>query len=212
MPRSRHRLRVEDLWAIKRIGPPTVSQDGRSACAAVTSFDMEKNEGRTELWLFPTDGGRARRLTAGDKDSEPCWSPDGKWIAFAAKRKDDEEPQVYLIGPAGGERGRLASVASGALGLRWFADSKRIAFISWVWPDLESDKEQAKRRKERKEAKVRAHLTERGEYRFWDHWLTDGREPHVFAADVATGRTRDLLAGTGLARPPWELAAELHDP
>ena len=177
MPRSQRPLRVEDLWAIRRIGPPTLSPDGGTACAAVTSYDMDKNEGHTELWLFPTDGARARRLTAGDKDSEPCWSPDGRWIAFAAKRKDDEEPQVYLIAPDGGEARRLASVASGALGLRWFADSKRIAFISWVWPDLKTDKEQAKRRKERKEAKVKAHLSERREFRFWDHWLTDGREP-----------------------------------
>ncbi len=103
---------------------------------------MDPNEGRTELWLFPTDSAKARRLTAGDKDSEPCWSPDGRWIAFAAKRKDDEEPQVYLIAPDGGEARRLATLACGASGLRWFADSKRVAFISWVWPDLETDQEQ----------------------------------------------------------------------
>ena len=211
MAKRNRPLSVEDLWAIRRIGPPTLSPDGRSACAAVTVYDMDKNEGRTELWLFPTEGGKARRLTAGDKDSEPCWSPDGKWIAFAAKRKDDEEPQVYLIAPDGGEARRLASVAGGALGLRWFADSKRVAFISWVWPDLKTDKMQAKRRKERKEAKVKAHVSERREYRFWDHWLTDGREPHVFAADVATGRARDLLAGTGLALQPWEPLADVYD-
>src|SRR5205823_14579834 len=121
------------------------------------------------------------------------------------------EAQVYLIAPDGGEARRLTSVATGALGLRWFPDSRRIAFISWVWPDLETDRAQAKRRKERKESKVKAHLSERSEYRFWDHWLTDGREPHVFAADIATGRTRDLLAGTGLALPPWEPTAELYD-
>jgi dipeptidyl aminopeptidase/acylaminoacyl peptidase len=204
-------LSVEDLWSIKRIGSPTLSPDGRTACAPVTIYDMEKNEGTTELWLFSTDGRRSRRLTAGDKETQPVWSPDGKWIAFATKRKDDEEPQVYLIAPDGGEARRLTSIATGALGLRWVPDSRRIAFISWVWPQLETEREQALRQKERKEAKVKAHLTERKEYRFWDHWLTDGREPHVFTADVATGHARDLLAGTGLALQPWEPSAVHYD-
>jgi dipeptidyl aminopeptidase/acylaminoacyl peptidase len=211
MPKSNRLLSVEDLWSIKRVGAPTLSPDGGSACAAVTTYDMDKNDGRTELWLFATDSAKSRRLTAGDKDSEPCWSPDGRWIAFAAKRNDDEEPQVYLIAPDGGEARRLTTVAGGASGLRWFADSKRVAFISWVWPDLKTDKEQARRRKERKESKVKAHVSERAECRFWDHWLTDGREPHVFAADFASGRTRDLLAGTGLALEPWEPSAAVYD-
>ena len=211
MPRKVHPLTVEALWSIKRIGSPTISPDGRTACASVTAYDMDKNEGRTELWLFPTDGGRARRLSAGDKDSEPAWSPDGKWIAFTAKRGDDKEAQVYLIAPDGGEARRLTSIATGASAVRWFPDGKRIAFVSWVWPDLKGDAAQAKRKKERKDAKIKAHLTERKEYRFWDRWLADGREPHVFAADVATGRARDLLAGTGLALQPWDPTSEHYD-
>jgi dipeptidyl aminopeptidase/acylaminoacyl peptidase len=211
MPRNRRPLSVEDLWSIKRIGTPTLSPDGRAACAPVTIYDMEKNEGSTELWLFPTDGRNGRRLTAGDKETQPVWSPDGKWIAFTAKRKDDDEPQVYLIAPDGGEARRLTSIPTGATGLRWFPDSRRVAFISWVWPDLKTEREQARRKKERKEAKVKAHLSERKEYRFWDHWLTDGREPHVFAANVATGRARDLLAATGLALQPWEPSAAHYD-
>src|SRR5690348_15884604 len=111
MPRNRRQLSVEDLWSIKRIGRPTLSPDGRTACAPVTLYDMDKNEGSTELWLFPTDGRNARRLTAGDKETHPVWSPDGKWIAFAAKRRDDDEPQVYLIAPGGGEARRLTSIA-----------------------------------------------------------------------------------------------------
>jgi Tol biopolymer transport system component len=121
---------IEALWAIKRIGVPTLSPDGRYACASVTSYDMEKNEGVTELWLFPTGfgarggGATPRKLTVGDKDSDPRWSPDGKWIAFTAKRKDDAEPQIYLIAPDGGEATRLTEVATGASALKWFPDGK----------------------------------------------------------------------------------------
>ena len=190
---------VAALWAVKRIGNPTLSPDGALACAPVTTYDMERNEGSTELWLFATGlcagaaaGARgSRRLTAGDKDSDPCWSPDGKWIAFTAKRKDDEQPQIYLIAPDGGEARRLASTSTGASALRWFPDSKRIAFVSWVWPDVDGDAAQGRRLKERKDAKVRALVIDRAEYRFWDHWLADGREPHIFVCDLASGRSRD---------------------
>src|SRR5687768_9666304 len=104
--RSKPPFHVDALWAIKRIGAPTLAPDGRLACASVTSFSMDKNEGTTELWLYPTGAGngarsmnRPRRLTAGDKDSDPRWSPEGSRIAFTAKRKDDSEAQIYLIAP-----------------------------------------------------------------------------------------------------------------
>jgi dipeptidyl aminopeptidase/acylaminoacyl peptidase len=210
--RSLPPLDVEALWSLKRIGSPTLAPDASHACASVTSFDMEKNEETTGLWLFPVAArGKPRLLTAGDKDSDPRWSPDGRHVAFIAKRKDDTAPQVYLIAPDGGEARRLTTLATGALALKWFADGKRLAFVSWVWRDLATDAAQAKRLKERKESKVKAHVTERAEFRYWDHWLTDGREPHLFVVDVATGRCRDLLAGTGLALPPWEPSAEDFD-
>jgi dipeptidyl aminopeptidase/acylaminoacyl peptidase len=213
-------LTAEALWRIRRVGVPTLSPDGRHACAAVTTYAMEANEATTELWLFPTgladDGAgavarRPRRLTAGDKDSEPCWSPDGKWIAFTAKRKDDKEAQVYLIAPDGGEARRLTKVATGTAAVKWFTDGKRLAFVSWVWPDLRTDAAQARRLKERADDKVKAHVTEREAYRYWDHWLTDGREPHVFVCDIRSGAAKDVLAGKGVALAPWDQHATDYD-
>jgi dipeptidyl aminopeptidase/acylaminoacyl peptidase len=212
-------LDADALWSVKRIGAPTLSPDGRLACASVTTYSIERNAGTTELWLYPTGFGaqaqraasKPRRLTAGDKDGDPQFSPDGSRIAFTAKRKDDAEAQVYVIAPDGGEATRVTNLATGAAAIKWFPDGKRIAFVSWVWPDLAARSAQAKRYKERKDAKVKAHVTERAEYRYWDHWLTDGREPHVFACDVATGRCEDLLAGTGLALQPWDPSPRHYD-
>ena len=208
---------VDALWKVNRVGAPSLSPDGSLACASVTSFPAGQDEGTTELWLYPTGFGpqaglaKPRRLARSGPGGDGVFSPDGTRVAFAAKREGDVEPQVYVIDVDGGEARRLTSVATGAAALKWFPDGKRIAFVSWVWPDLASAAAQARRSKERKEAKVKAHCTERAEYRYWDHWLTDGREPHVLACDVATGRSVDLLHGTGVALPPWDPGPEHYD-
>ena len=197
------RFTVEDLWKLDRPAQPTLSPDGAQACVSVTSFDMEENKSRTSLWLLSAFGGEPRRLTAaGEKDGEPRWSPDGRWIAFVAKRgvpgskdQDEEHGQVYLIAPDGGEARRLTDIATGAFGIKWFPDSKRIAFLSWVWPDTKLDK-LGKRYKAFKDDKVKAHVVEHSAYRFWDHWLSDGRVLHVLSVDIASGRVRDLFAGS----------------
>ena len=201
MAKNNKRISVEDLWKIKRPAQPTLSPDGAQACVSVTAYDMEKNQGTAHLWLLSTFGGEARQLTScGEKDGEPKWSPDGKLIAFVAKRQEgdakDEEAQIYLIAPDGGEARRLTNLATGVSGIKWFPDSKRLAFISWVWPDLKSEKEQAKRFKAHKDSKVKAHVVEHAAYRFWDHWLSDGRVPHVFVVGIENAKPRDLFAAT----------------
>ncbi len=133
------RLTVDHLWKLERPAQPTLSPDGAQVCVSVTSFDMEQNKGSSSLWLLSAFGGEPRRLTtAGEKDAEPRWSPNGRSIAFVAKRaaagsdKGDEEAQVYLIAPDGGEARRLTNLPTGVAGIKWFPDSRRIAFISWV--------------------------------------------------------------------------------
>ena len=209
MAHKKKRITVEDLWKLDRPAQPTLSPDGAQACVSVTSYDMEENKGRASLWLLSAFGGKPRRLTtAGEKDGEPRWSPDGRWIAFVAKRpaastekgadkgadKGDEEAQVYLIAPDGGEARRLTDVATGAFGIKWFPDSRRVAFLSWVWPGEKGLGKLAKRYQALKDDKVKAHVVEHSAYRFWDHWLTDGRVVHILVVDVDTGKTRDLFA------------------
>jgi dipeptidyl aminopeptidase/acylaminoacyl peptidase len=205
MPRGRA-ITIDDLWRIERLGAPSLSPDARTCVCALTRYSMEDNKGRTALWLLPTEGAAApRALThCGEKDAQPQWSPRGDLIAFTAKREQqgekDEETQLYLIPPDGGEAHRAATVATGIEAFKWFADGRRIAFVSWVWPQLKGAKAQARQWKAWKERKETGYATSEALYRYWDHFTPQGRVPHLHLLDTKTGKWRDLFEGTA-----WEL-------
>ena len=189
-------LTAETMWQMKRLGSPAVSPDGAWTALTVTTYDVDKNEGTTVLWLVPTAGGEARQFTS-QAAGAPVWSPDGRWIAFTAKREGDDAPQIYLLPTAGGEARRLTEVPTGVSGVKWFPDSQRLAFLSEVWPGL-SWENAATRVKEKKDAKMNARVWNRPWIRYWDHWLEEDREPHIFTVGLAGGELTAVTLGTGV--------------
>ena len=199
-------LSADTLWQLERLGPPSVAPDGAHAVVSLSTPSMDDNQTRSALWLLSTLGGQPRALTScGNKDSMPAWSPTGERIAFTAKREQqgvkDEETQLYLIAPDGGEAQRAGPVATGVDSFRWFPDGRRVAFVSWVWPELKGAKAQAKRRDDVKARKETGYATSEVQYRHWDHNLPEGRVTHLHVLDLASGRTRDLFEGK-----PFELS------
>ena len=198
---KKHPISVDDLWQMQRIGTPSLSPDGAQAVASVTRYSMDDNKSSSSLWLLSTLGGRPRELTrAGDKDGQPAWSPRGDRIAFVARREQegrkDEEAQLYLIAPDGGEATRAATVATGVEAFRWCPDGRRLLFVSWVWPDAKGGKAQAARLKAFKERKESGYATSEAQYRHWDHHIPMDRVAHLHLLDLKTGKFRDLFEGT----------------
>jgi dipeptidyl aminopeptidase/acylaminoacyl peptidase len=124
-----------------------ISPDGTSVVIGVETSDWDQKIFRTDLWLYRDDakGGSLIQLTQSGHDSEPRWSPDGRWIAFVSARKSSSEKdsdsaddkddkgevsQIYVISPAGGEAIPLTQGEEEVHTFSWSADSHTIYFAT----------------------------------------------------------------------------------
>ena len=123
---ARHPITHEDVWLMKRVGPPVPSPDGRWVVFTVIEPAYDDSAKVEDLWLVPADGSAPpRRLTtAPGRESEPAWSPDGTRLAFIAKRAGDAAGQVYVLELGGGEARRVTRLAGGATAPRWGENSR----------------------------------------------------------------------------------------
>jgi dipeptidyl aminopeptidase/acylaminoacyl peptidase len=190
---------------MKRVGAPVVSPDGRWVAFPVTEPAYDEKKEVSDLWIVAADAGaKPRRLTSSKGgESAPAWSPDGRRLAFVARREDDEVAQAYVIDVAGG--GEARRVTSSPLPVRtpsWSPDGSALVYQSGVYPGAVDAESNRKIAAERKDAKSRVRAYESFPIRRWDRWLDDTRA-HLFVASVeGAGQPRDLLAGTKLAELP----------
>jgi Tol biopolymer transport system component len=83
-------LQVDDYFAIKSVGNPNVSPDGKWVAYTVSFKDLENDRSSSRLWLVPTAGGEPRPMTAkGRSFGGAGWSPDGRYLTFTAQSQSD---------------------------------------------------------------------------------------------------------------------------
>jgi dipeptidyl aminopeptidase/acylaminoacyl peptidase len=131
-----------------------ISPDGNSVVVATERPDWDQNIFRGDLWLYEDGAKNLIQLTQSGHDSEPKWSPDGKWIAFLSDRKteagkigdcdtdskEESVSQLYVISPHGGEAVRITQGEEDVHAFSWSADSQKIYFATrQPWSKAQKD-------------------------------------------------------------------------
>jgi tricorn protease len=81
-----------------------------------------------ELFTIATDKGDTRRVThtPGARDTQPQWSPDGKWIAYVSDQSGRDE--VWICEEDGGHARKVSDGDSQKGQLTWSPDSKHLLY------------------------------------------------------------------------------------
>lgn len=198
---AQRNITFEDMVAMKRIGAPQVSPDGKWIAYDVSSVDLGANLRRSAIWLMSSTGANPRQLTDGAKqDENPVWSPDGKTLAYVSNR-DGSPKQVYLLDVARGASRKLTSVAGGASSLKWLPNGSGVVFVSDVYPECGVDPTCARNAEDAAaKAPTKARVIDSLLYRHWVSWQ-EATRAHIIVKPLSDAPARDLTPGAFDAPP-----------
>ena len=153
-PADKPKLTLDEFFNYVDYPALQVSPDGHAIVIQTERADWEQSIFRKDLWLYRDNGqqeGTLTQLTTSGHDTDPQWSPDGRWIAFLSERKapdtkekdsteENDTAHLYLISPNGGEAFPVTEGEEEVHAFAWSPDSRTLYFATRApWTKAQKD-------------------------------------------------------------------------
>jgi dipeptidyl aminopeptidase/acylaminoacyl peptidase len=123
-----------DVARLKQVGSAAVSPSGEHVAytLSVPRMPLKDVDGRahTELHVVSAAGESRPFITGAVSIGGIQWTPDGRSIAYLAKRGDDKFTSLYTLPIGGGESQRLIQHDASISGVAFSVDGRRVAFLA----------------------------------------------------------------------------------
>lgn len=193
---AKRRMRPDDHYLFRNVSDPQISPDGKLVAYVQSWSDRDTDETRMSIFVAPVEGrSPARRITQGDRDHSPRWSPDGKHLAFVSSRGDRN--QLFVASLDGGDPRQVTKAKHGVSEPAWSPDGRRIAYAARVG---RYKKEEDKTPVERAAPRVIRELR----YKLDGVGFFDERRLKIFVVDVESGKETQITKGDYFDdQPAW---------
>ena len=185
---------IEDLYKIKSIGTPVISNHGNHFLFTVTDYNLPQNTSNTEVYISNIEGTNQRQLTKSESaDFNPIWGNDDNGIYFISYRSGSA--QLYFLPLNGGEAEQVTDFYMGINSPKLSPDGKKILFTTKIFPELGLNESATKNLLDKmNNGPIQAHLADSLFVRHWTEYK-DGQYNHIILYNLETDIYTDLTPG-----------------